>query len=200
MRFVGVVGLAMLVGLGGGAGAVAEEGWDGFLATMSAYEETLALSQEFAGHLRNGDGKAVSKLAGDVREALGEPYVTLVAEGFSVAPGEEEVLDAWARQIVPLGLFADEAAVRGALENMRSCPMAGILLRNLILQVVDDGRAYRVEADRVVVDGTGSDVQFAVTFARCQLLERAAWTPAPVGYHVDVCRPEREDCPEIEDR
>lgn len=202
MRFVGVMGLAVLVGVAGATGAAADEGWDSFLAAMSPYDDMLALSQQFADRLRDDDSKGIGKLADDVRDGLDERYLGLVEHGFSVGPGldETETLEAWVAQVTPLDVFADELATRAALNNMRSCPMAGILLRNLILQVADDGRAYRVEADRVVIDDTGSDTHFAIAFARCQILEREAWAPAPIGYHVDACRPDREDCPEIVDR
>jgi hypothetical protein len=43
------------------------------------------------------------------------------------------------------------------VENVGSCEMAGMLVRNLVLQVAEAGKKHRIVDGRIFIDGTGND-------------------------------------------
>ena len=206
MRFIGISGLTVLAGLAAASGtAAADVTWDAFVAQMSEYDDTIALSEQFAALLSDGDAEGIGRLADEVGKSLGDRHTRLVYQGYQVdqEPGQDGVayLDALIAHVATLDVFPDDAAASEALQNLGSCEMAGVLLRNLVLQVAGGDAEYRLEDGRIFIDGTSNDRAYAEMLARCQLLERHDRVPAAVGYSHLACLPSSDqDCPEIADQ
>lgn len=203
MRWFRLAGLSVLMAISAVSTAWADAAWEAFRVEMGAYDKTVALAEDFAALMRQGDEKGIGKLAEAIGRDLGNRFVPLVREGYLLEPEPEssamENLESIVAHVAPLGVFADEEATRNALLNLGACETTGILLRNLIFQVAD-GKPYRVENALIFVDGTSNDREFARSLARCQLLGRHDPALSALGYDRDAClATRRSDCPEIAD-
>lgn len=180
----------------------ADDDWEVFIAKDRAYEDLLSLSQSLADAISNGKDEELSTLAAKVRAETPARFLPLVEDGIwgAFPVNETEMPEASVAHLNDSGVFPDARTAQAAYDNLRSCPIAGLLLKHLIVGVASNDMQPRAVDGRMVLDGTTADSAFARHFARCQLLGSHAWTASPIGYHPLACRPDRESCPDPVDR
>src|SRR5690606_42066084 len=110
--------------------------------------------------LSEGNDEGLDALADELRQRLDDRHLRLIHNGYGTEPkpgqSEAERFDALVAHVATLGVFAGEPAAREALENLGTCETAGILVRNLVLQIVDGDKQHRRADGRIGIDGTGN--------------------------------------------
>lgn len=205
-----------------------KEPWDSFIKRMGQYETTRALEQEVAALIDKRDNTGLVALAARIRSDAGG-YAKLVHEGYSfefrpdnsIANAESLSNKAYnaayeaayktyqadfQRHIAELGaglgLFESPLAAKDAMLRLGPCELAGIYLRNIVLQTDNGSATYRVAGEYRVFDGTDNDQRFLGEMRLCELLRQikgvnSRYVDRFVGYEaVDCYNRSKKPCPD----
>jgi hypothetical protein len=218
----GLCGLLAVAGALAGCGP-AEEPWDAFVKRMGEYEKTRALEQEVAALIDKRDNKGFVALAARIRKDAGEKYTKLLQEGYSfefrpdeAIPNAESLSNKeynaaydvaykkyqpdFAKNLAELGLFESPLAAEDAILRSGPCEMAGILMRNIVLQTDNGSARYRIAGEYRVFDGTNNDELFLESMRRCEIIERIPGSGRVerfIGYSpIDCLNLDKKPCPD----